>query len=283
VAFGLATSYMFRRAHVLHGETLKPVGLLLMLNYACYVIAEIIDISSIFALFVCALLCSHYAQHALSHEAQSFVCEVAEFISYMAEAFVFGYFGLTAVAYLSDPSSFSIKLILFYSACIILARATAVTLLVASLRLLRCGEVLALTRKEWCLVAFAGCMRGTIAYALILRAMPPHQNQTPIETVLISTVLGIVLINCLVFGGLFPVVLGLLGIRAQTQDREDESPGHSMTRNAGSHAVAPTRLRHGLHRLWHRFDERWMKPLFRPCDCENFQTPRADVSGLSMS
>lgn len=52
----------------------------------------------------------------------------------------------------------------------------------------------------------AGCMRGTIAYALILRAVPPEDDQSHVDRIMVTTVLGIVLVNCLVFGGMFPVV-----------------------------------------------------------------------------
>lgn len=56
------------------------------------------------------------------------------------------------------------------------------------------------------MVAMAGCMRGTIAYALILRAVPPEDDQSHVDRIMVTTVLGIVLVNCLVFGGMFPVV-----------------------------------------------------------------------------
>lgn len=59
-----------------------------------------------------------------------------------------------------------------------------ICLLALAMRLLKCGQELALKRKELCMVAMAGCMRGTIAYALILRAVPSEDNQTHVDRIM---------------------------------------------------------------------------------------------------
>ena len=46
----------------------------------------------------------------------------------------------------------------------------------------------ALSRKELCMVCMAGCMRGTIAYALILRAVPPEDEQSHVDRIMVTTV-----------------------------------------------------------------------------------------------
>merc|ERR1712216_62241 len=140
LAFGLGTSSLFKHAKSLHQDVLRPTALLLLLNYTCYVLAEVCEISSIFALFLCALLCGHYAKHSLSEEARAFSSELSEFIAYVAEAFVFGYFGLTAVAYVSEPRYFSLTLIAMYLGCIIAARFLATLLLMLLLQLMKCGR-----------------------------------------------------------------------------------------------------------------------------------------------
>ena len=38
------------------------------------------------------------------------------------------------------------------------------------------------------MVCMAGCMRGTIAYALILRAVPPVDEQSHVDTIMVTTV-----------------------------------------------------------------------------------------------
>lgn len=291
--FGFSISYFFKIVEPLRKETIRPVTLIYLMNYLCYVLTELFGFSSIFALFLCALLCGHYAKYSLSHEAREFAKEFAETLSYSAEAFVFGYFGLTAVTYLRDPSSFSLPLIFFYVLVVVVVRFVSVAWLAAGLRVLRCGQKLSLDRRELCVIALAGCMRGTIAYALILRAMPDDSLQTPKDTILVTTVLGIVLVNCLVFGGLFPIVLRCLGISGGMQPAsmqpggtvEDtvcdlptmhSCPGPSRTHSAqdpeiGSRRVSleslmvdPAQVREHVHGCWHRLDDRFLKPVFRP-------------------
>ena len=48
----------------------------------------------------------------------------------------------------------------------------------------------ALSPKELCMVCMAGCMRGTIAYALILRAVPPEDEQSHVDRIMVTTVWG---------------------------------------------------------------------------------------------
>ena len=54
----------------------------------------------------------------MSPEAQGFTSELAELMAYTAESIVFGYFGLTAVAYTSDENAvgFEFRLIFYYIA-----------------------------------------------------------------------------------------------------------------------------------------------------------------------
>lgn len=258
IAFGLSTSLLFKRAKVLHKEVLKPVVLLLGCNYACYILTEICEYSSIFALFVSSVLSGHYAQYGMSSEAQSFTSELAELMAYTAESIVFGYFGLTAVSYTSEAHAvgFEFRLIFYYIICIVGARVVAVSLMALSMRLLKCGQRLALSPKELCMVAMAGCMRGTIAYALILRAVPPEDDQSHVDRIMVTTVLGIVLVNCLVFGGMFPVVMRLLKLEPRP-DQDSPVSGDHFTRQ----------LRRELAGRWQNFDQRYLMPLFRPqCD-----------------
>ena len=258
VVLGLNMSLVFKWARRLQEETLKPCAVLMMGNYACYIVAEILDFSSIFSLFVCALLCGHYAKHSLSADARHLSTEMAEFFSYMAEAFVFGYFGLTAVPFLEKPSSFSPMLIVGYSLCIVAARFGAVLLLTLILRLLRCGQRHAIQPRELCVVSLAGCMRGTIAFALIHRAVPPDGLRHRTETVMVTTVLGIVLMNCLVFGGAFPLALRLLGLTA--------GPA-ALARQPSPGADPPAQPRNCLHKGWRHVDDAFLKPAFRARGC----------------
>jgi len=273
LTFGFGTSLFFRRCSYLHVGAVKPCVMLLGCNYLCYVLTELFEFSPIFALFVCAVLCGHYAQHNMGKEAQKFIAELAELMAYTAEAVVFGYFGLTAVAYIS-ADAFDWGMVFYYIACILFARVAAVAILVFVAWLwvrLRGRRSLVLSLKELCVVALAGCMRGTIAYALVLRAVPPEDDQTPTQTNLVTTVLGIVLVNCLVFGGLFPVVLKCLDIQV-ANPLEVQPSSRRLLRRARESFEEGTEIRHGIHRWWHNLDHNFFQVHLLPpqqASCED--------------
>jgi hypothetical protein len=174
------------------------------------------------------------------------------------------------------------------------------------LRALRLWGRLALRVNEWTLIAFSGCMRGVIAYALILHALPDQDRQSAAQTIMVSTVLGIVLLNCLVFGGLFPCVLSALKIGPQrdrlNQTSDVESPTtlspnfpprnvslqpqcgggspclgspslpglcrtSSLRDTITSIQEAPTSIREGIGEGFVKVDDRWLKKWFRPEKC----------------
>ncbi|CAE8598508.1 unnamed protein product [Polarella glacialis] len=262
ICFGLAISLLFKHGKPLHHGVVKPSVILLGGNYACYILSELCDFSSIFALFVCAVLSGHYAQYSLAPATRSFVHELAELLAYTAEAVIFGYFGLTAVAYTAQGRTFQLDLIVYYICCIVVARVLAVSLLVLSIKLTRRRQSAWLSLQELCVVAMAGCMRGTIAFALILKALPPEEEQSHSERVLVTTVLGIVILNCLVFGGLFPVVMKALKLEPRRAAHLLSEEGPDQLAEVA--LAGGTDTRHGLHKWWHRVDKRWLKPVLRP-------------------
>lgn len=122
----------------------------------------------------------------------------------------------------------------------------------------RCGKDLSLSMSELLVTGVAGCMRGTIAYALILRSMPATPTYT--ENVFISTVLGVVLINAFCSGPLFPLVLRLAGVVGK--HAHHSSSLSSAPSVATEHHVL--NVRGYINRKWHDIDNFYFKPLLRP-------------------
>ena len=79
---------------------------------------------------------------------------------YIAEAFVFSYFGVASCTYLASAKYFSPMLILTYTGLIPLVRAVVVSLLFGLSMMLRCNMRLPVLRKEVLLVILGGMMRG---------------------------------------------------------------------------------------------------------------------------
>merc|ERR1719473_1215136 len=57
-----------------------------------------------------------------------------------------------------------------------------------------------LNTQEASLVCISGAMRGTIAYALVLKSVPPAGLRSPGDTALVSLMNKLVIFNTLVFG-----------------------------------------------------------------------------------
>lgn len=250
---GCLVSILFRQFRDLHEGSVKPTLLLLLCNYVCYVLAESIDFSAICALFVCAVISGHYALHSMDEKAQSFAHDFAEAISYLAEAFVFGYFGLTSVYYIFE-GKFSARLIFFYIVSLVLCRGVMVLTMALLMKAATRCRPLALSVAELVVITFAGTMRGTIAFALVLRETPPLGQRSHQESLVVSTVLGIVLVNCVLFGGFFPWLLCCLGVGTEAALSRQNTPGTPNT---------PLARRNMMHRRWRKFDDSYLKPWLR--------------------
>ena len=66
VFFGLGISLLYKYFEDLHHHVHKPVTLMVLLNYVCYVTTEMFEFSAIFLLFVCALIGGHYGVWSMS-------------------------------------------------------------------------------------------------------------------------------------------------------------------------------------------------------------------------
>jgi NhaP-type Na+/H+ or K+/H+ antiporter len=283
LSFGFVTSLIFKYMRELKAEdqVLKPVATMFLMNFLCYVVSELLGLSSIFALFFCALLCGHYAAESMGHDAKHITAEVTELMAYLAEAFVFGYFGLTSIRYLWT-GFYSMSFILYCIGSIFVSRIVAVAVVLLTLRVIRCGHSLALSLNEFGIIGFAGCMRGTIAYALILKSVPHEAEESMLDDnqrIMLSTVQGVVLINCLFFGGLFPLILCLFRVKPVAlnegpllcQDARSFSLGveqpSTMTDDTRGflprhHPLRPNNLRREVTGRWRQFDEGRMRKWF---------------------
>ena len=94
---GLVIAWSVRQVHL---EPHFQVLWILVIAYSVYVGTEaFLSTSSIFTIFVCALVCNHYTARTLTKEAHSYLAVTLELISYSCEAFSSIYIGMTSVRY----------------------------------------------------------------------------------------------------------------------------------------------------------------------------------------
>lgn len=123
---------------------------------------------------------------------------------------------------------------------------------------------LSIPKREIAVVWLAGCIRGTIAYALILKAVPRQQaDMNQQEVIMISTVLGIVLSNCLLVGTIFPLVIRILRLQSMTDGMNDvERMPSGVAREVAR--MRERRLPQAVSWGWRSIDDSYLKPLLRP-------------------
>lgn len=106
------------------------------------------------------------------------------------------------------------------------------------------GRKKPISLKMMVVMWFAG-LRGAIAFAL---ALTSDSNHRP---VIVTTTMTIVIFTTLVCGTLTSPLLGRLGLSKDSTYRSVSERAPPSVRRSG-----------GLHGLWRRFDNRYMKPLF---------------------
>lgn len=203
--------------------SLRTILLMLLVNYACYVVAETCDFSAILALFVSSAITGSAVQQEVSPGARRAVDHVSAMMSVSADSLVYAMFGMCLFSVIADEISVfaivmnSLLLIVFYSCAVVLTRLILVfgignVVRTASRMFNRDYTLTMLSWKEQVLVALGGMMRGSIAFALVLKNVPPAAYRTYSDTVLVSTGLGLVIVNTTCFSILIPMICRSIGV-----------------------------------------------------------------------
>lgn len=161
--------------------------------YCAYVISEIMHASGIISLLTSGIVMAHYTFYNLSAPGKTATFFVFEFLGYAAEAFVFGYVGLSFFSYF--PLRWSPHLIVVELIVILLGRAFGVFFTMKGLECC-CGYTSNLSNKELLFCWYAGLIRGAIAFGLVLRIGGEYANRD----IIVTTSLALVVITTVVFG-----------------------------------------------------------------------------------
>eukprot|EP00746_Dinoflagellata_sp_MGD_P167607 gnl/MRDRNA2_/MRDRNA2_98372_c0_seq1.p1 gnl/MRDRNA2_/MRDRNA2_98372_c0~~gnl/MRDRNA2_/MRDRNA2_98372_c0_seq1.p1 ORF type:complete len:677 (-),score=87.41 gnl/MRDRNA2_/MRDRNA2_98372_c0_seq1:292-2322(-) len=189
------------------GERPQPISalaMMLLLSYMSYVCAELFDASSILALFTCSVFVGHFSETRLPASIHKISRDITETIGTMADALVYGYFGLTAWSSLNgDYIMHNAWLIVALSAVILVTRAFVVYSFSTTLKFFHSTDM---NHRDLVLTTMGGLTRGSIAYALILRNVPPPSFRTVADEQLVSTALGLMILNATLMSAIFPMV-----------------------------------------------------------------------------
>ena len=103
-AFGLATAFFLRNARLEH--TAQEVALIGLTSYLSYLAGDVVGLSGILSLFVCAVATSHYALHNISPQSRVTTVYAFQTLSYVSEGIIFVYCGMDAL----DPMKWQVRL-----------------------------------------------------------------------------------------------------------------------------------------------------------------------------
>ncbi|KAF2854142.1 sodium/hydrogen exchanger [Plenodomus tracheiphilus IPT5] len=239
VAVGIAVSLMLKFTYVRRIPKTESC-LIILTAYLTYFLSNAIHMSGIVSLLFCGICMKHYAYHNMSRRTQLTTKFVFQVTSQLSENFIFIYLGLSL--FTDDKLDYKPLFILITVAGICAARWCAVFPLsriinaVTRYRQRRRGEELVeeIPYAHQAMIYWAG-LRGAVGVALAA-GLTGNNGDT-----LRATVLVVVVLTVIIFGGTTARMLEILGIRTgvvEEIDSDDEFDievvnGGTYTRNKG--------------------------------------------------
>lgn len=224
---GVVAALVLKHTHVRRYPQIESC-LVLLFSYGTYFFSNGCHMSGIVSLLFCGITLKHYAYYNMSRRTQIAVKYTFQLLAQISENFIFIYLGLTLLT--EDDLVFRPLLIIVTAAGICLSRYFAVFPLsrlvnqVTRLRARMSSHPQDLQVDEeipppYQFMLFWAGLRGAVGVALAAGIEGPHAN------VVKATVLVVVVLTVMVFGGTTAQMLEILGIRtgvAQEQDSDDE-------------------------------------------------------------
>ncbi|KAG2775157.1 hypothetical protein PC129_g518 [Phytophthora cactorum] len=268
------------------------ISIVLLSAYLSYVIADLVGMSGIVALFFSGVLMSHYHLYNIADESATALRHLLTTSSFLAENFVFVYMGMSVVAY-SGYFTWDWGFILANLIACLLGRLLN-TFPMCMLANLGRSDDNKIPWSHMVVIWFAG-LRGAIAFALALNVYTPNRVHA---SVIQSTTLFTVMFTTLVFGmGTSPVLryFGLTATQKHEREFDDEGANERLLDDDDEHD-ADTSFRpidrsvsrrniSGIHGVWERIDEKYLKPLFGGCprDQQDAAVKRSAMSSSTTS
>ncbi|KAH7882785.1 Sodium/hydrogen exchanger family-domain-containing protein, partial [Phlebopus sp. FC_14] len=242
VSFGLAMSLVLKHSSLSLYPSIESC-LVALCAYTCYFFSNGLSMSGIVSLLFCGITLKHYAYHTMSHKTQRTSKYIFSTLAQLSENFIFIYLGLSL--FTSSPSSERVTnyvkplFIAVTTVAVVFTRYAAVFPLSEAInfftRHARGQRTEELPHSYQMMLFWAG-LRGAVGVALA--AGFKGENAQTLRT----TVLVVVVLTVVVFGGTTARMLEILGIRTGVEDEaasssdEDEIGGRgpwAARRNAG--------------------------------------------------
>nr|ABC46405.1 Na+/H+ antiporter Nhx1 [Karelinia caspia] len=290
VFVGLLCAFIIRTLYFGRHSTDREVALMILMAYLSYITAEVFELSGILTVFFCGIVMSHYAWHNVTHKSQVTTKHSFATMSYISEVFIFLYVGMDSLdvekwRLVNDsPEKLAwVSVILF--GLIMAGRAAFVLPLSFLSNLTRKGSDEKVGFKQQFVVWWAGLMRGAVSVALSYKKFTGSgQTMQPVNALLITSTISIVLFSTVVFGLLTkPIIRKLLPHSEETEPLSPNSSRLPLLGNGYDHdhnhnhdtekvnraSLTTSSLKmllnspsNTIHHYWRKFDDVVMRPVF---------------------
>jgi len=223
VVFGLGMSLILKHSSLTLYPSIESC-LVALSAYTCYFFSNGLSMSGIVSLLFCGITLKHYAYHTMSRRTQRATKYIFSTLAQLSENFIFIYLGLSL--FTSPPSSakvtsyFKPLFITITTVAVVFTRYAAVFPLSEAINLFHRharGQRQEELPHSYQMMLFWAGLRGAVGVALA--AGFKGENAQTLRT----TVLVVVLLTVVVFGGTTARMLEVLGIRTGVEDEEASS------------------------------------------------------------
>ncbi|RHN49351.1 putative cation/H+ exchanger, cation/H+ exchanger, CPA1 family, na+/H+ exchanger NHX -type [Medicago truncatula] len=295
---GLLSAYIIKKLYIGRHSTDREVALMMLMAYLTYILAELWYLSGILTVFFCGIVMSHYTWHNVTESSRITTKHAFATLSFVAETFLFLYVGMDALdiekwRFVSDRPGTSVIVSSVLLALVLIGRAAFVFPLSFLSNLTKKSQNEKISFRKQVIIWWAGLMRGAVSMALAYNefTMSGH-TQLQFNAIMITSTITVVLVSTMVFGMMtkplirFLIPLGHPPKQKNSLANLEESSPKSITvpflggrqdseevdndnDNDANDSHRPSSIRdllttptHTVHRLWRKFDDAIMRPVF---------------------
>lgn len=218
VVFGLAMSLILKHSYLARYPGIESC-LVALCAYTCYFFSNGLSMSGIVSLLFCGITLKHYAYHTMSRRTQRTTKYIFSTLAQLSENFIFIYLGLSL--FTSPPSQtkvtnyFKPLFVIITTVAVVFTRYAAVFPLSEAINFFHKharGQRNEELPHSYQMMLFWAGLRGAVGVALAA-GFKGDNSQT-----LRTTVLVVVVLTVIMFGGTTAYMLEVLGIRTGVED-----------------------------------------------------------------
>ncbi|KAI0696095.1 Sodium/hydrogen exchanger family-domain-containing protein [Cytidiella melzeri] len=231
VTFGLAMSLILKHSSLAQYPGIESC-LVALSAYTCYFFSNGLSMSGIVSLLFCGITLKHYAYHTMSRRTQRTTKYIFSTLAQLSENFIFIYLGLSL--FTSPPTSekvtsyFKPLFITITTVAVVFTRYAAVFPLSEAINFFQRharGQRTEEIPHSYQMMLFWAGLRGAVGVALA--AGFKGENAQTLRT----TVLVVVVLTVVMFGGTTAYMLEVLGIRTGVEDDGASSSEEEVSRS----------------------------------------------------